>query len=84
MISKSNKFFSDKFSKSKQQAKKKKLLRFMFYATQLGDIEKVKRAFEHGVSPNAVVAFGGCKKPLLSVAAQVFELIFLLSKLLTE
>ena len=67
------KFFSDKFSKSKQQAKED--LSFvvdeeLFNATKEGDIEKVKSALENGVSPDA--RFGEDETPLLSIAAEVY------------
>ena len=43
----------------------------LFNATKQGDIEKVKRALEKGVSPNARCVSEEDEEPLLSVAAEV-------------
>ena len=55
----------------------------LFNATKQGDIEKVKRALESGVSPNAQRVGDEENdeeesKPLLSIAAEVFLFIVFL------
>ena len=60
----------------------------LFNATKQGDIEKVKRALESGVSPNALFRTGKTlglgqqeRLRLLNIAAKVFYLFLFFSKI---